>query len=46
MISAMKFTVPGMPTDAIQAMMKAPARNGMFLTNPPREGMSRVWVWS
>ncbi len=46
MISATKFTVPGMPIDAMQATRKQPATKGILATRPPSEGMSRVWVWS
>ena len=34
MTSAMKFTVPGMPTDAMQAMTKQPAMNGIRFDEP------------
>ena len=34
MTSAMKFTVPGMPTEAMQAMTKQPAMNGMRFDEP------------
>ena len=44
MTSAMKFTVPGMPTEAMQAMTKQPAMNGIRFESPPSEGISRVWV--
>ncbi len=44
MTSAMKFTVPGMPTDAMQAMTKHPAMNGMRFASPPSEGMSLLCV--
>ncbi len=46
MISAMKFTVPGMPTDAMQATKKQPATKGMRLTSPPNSGIWRECVWS